>query len=56
MKIRLAILMLVLLKIVYECIVLNESSLKQFNLEVKSCFPFFEMTLLTLPQILNSCV
>ena len=33
-------LLFLILKIVYECIVTNETSLKQFSLEIKS-FPFF---------------
>ena len=41
-------------KIVYTCIVSNESSLKQFSLEIKSYSPFLEITLFTVWQILNS--
>ena len=40
--------------ILYECIVSNETSLKQFSLEIKSYSPFLEMTLFTIRQILNS--
>ena len=36
-----------ILKIVYECIVSNETSLKQLCLEIKSYCPFLEITLLT---------
>ena len=43
-----------ILKKVYECIVSNETSLKQFSLEIKSYSPFLEITLFTARQILNS--
>ena len=46
--------LVLILKIVYECIVLNETSLKPFSLEMKSYFPFLEMTLFTVRQISNS--
>ena len=41
-------------KIVHECIVSNETSLKQFSLEIKSYSPVLEMTLFTVRHILNS--
>ena len=40
--------------IVYEYIVSNETSLKQFSLEIKSYSPFLEIALFTVQQILNS--
>ena len=43
-----------ILKIVYEYIVSNETSLKQFSLEITSYPPFLVMTLFTVWQILNS--
>ena len=43
-----------ILKIVYECIVSNETSLKQLSLEIKSYSPFLEIALFTVQQILNS--
>ena len=42
-----------ILKIVHKCIVSNETSLKQFSLEIKSDSPFLEITLFTVQQILN---
>ena len=44
---------MLILKIVYECIVSNETSLKQFSLEIKSYSPFLEIALFTVQQILN---
>ena len=41
------------IEIVYECIVSNETSLKQFSLEIKSYPPFLEVALFTVQQILN---
>ena len=46
--------LVLILKVVYECIVSNETSLKQFSYEIKSYSPFLEITLLTVQQILNS--
>ena len=46
--------LVLILKAVYECIVSNEISLKQFSLEMKSYSPFLEMTPFTVRQILNS--
>ena len=46
--------LVLILKIVYESIVSNETSLKQFRLEIKSYSPFSEIILFTLWQILNS--
>ena len=46
--------LVLILQIVYECIVSNESSLKQFSLEIKSYSPFLEIILFTVRQILNS--
>ena len=46
--------LVLILKIVYECIFSNETSLKQFSLEIKSYFPLLAMTLFTVWQILNS--
>ena len=46
--------LVLILKIVYECIVSNETSLKQFGLEIKSYSPFLEIELFTIQQILNS--
>ena len=45
--------LVLILKIVYECIVFNETSLKQFSLEIKRYSPFLEITLFTVRQILN---
>ena len=45
--------LVLILKIVHECIVSNELSLKQFSLEIKSYSPFLEITLFTVQQILN---
>ena len=45
---------MLILKIVYECIVSNETSLKQFSLEIKSYSPFLEIAFFTIQQILNS--
>ena len=45
--------LMLILKIVYECIVSNETSLKQFSLEIKSYSPFLEIALFTVQQILN---
>ena len=45
--------LVLILKIVYECIVSNETSLKQFSLEIKSYSPFLEIALFTVQQILN---
>ena len=42
------------LKIVYGCIVSNETSLKQLSLKIKSYSPSLEITLFTVRQILNS--
>ena len=39
--------LVLVLKIVYECIVSNETSLKQFILEIKRYYPFLEITLFT---------
>ena len=36
-----------ILKVVYECLVSTETSLKQLNLKIKSYSPFLEMTLFT---------
>ena len=41
-------------KLVYECIVSNETSLYKFSLQKKSYSPFLEMTLFTVRQILIS--
>ena len=46
--------LVLILKIVYECIVSNETSLKQLSLKIKSYSPFFEIALFTVQQILNS--
>ena len=46
--------LVLILNIVYECIVSNETSFKQFNLEIKSYSPFLEITIFTVRQILNS--
>ena len=46
--------LVLILNIVCECIVSNETSLKQFSLEIKSYSPFLEMSLFTVRQILNS--
>ena len=45
--------LVLILKIVFECIVSNETSLKQFGLEIKSYSPFWEIALFTVRQILN---
>ena len=45
--------LVLILKIVYERKVSNETSLKQFSLEIKSYLPFLEIALLTVQQILN---
>ena len=42
-----------MMKTVYECIVSDETSLKQFSLEIKSYSPFLEKALFTIQQILN---
>ena len=44
--------LVLILKIV--CISINETSLKQFSLEIKSNSPFLGMNLFTVQQILNS--
>ena len=46
--------LVLILKIVYECKVSNETSLKQFSLEIKSYSPFLERALFTVQQIHNS--
>ena len=46
--------LVLILKIVYECIVSNGTSLKKNSLEIKSYFPFLEIALFTVRQILNS--
>ena len=46
--------LVLIFKIVNECIVSNETSSKQFNLEIKSYSPFLEMTLFTVQQIHSS--
>ena len=46
--------LVLMLKIVYACIVSNETILKQFCLEIKSYSPFFQIALFTVQQILNS--
>ena len=46
--------LVLILKIVYECIVSNETSFKQFSLEIKSYSPFLLIALFTIQQILNS--
>ena len=42
-----------MMKTVYECIVSDETNLKQFSLEIKSYSPFLEIALFTIQQILN---
>ena len=46
--------LVLILKIVYECTVSNETSLKQFSLKIKSYSSFLEIALFTVQQILNS--
>ena len=46
--------LVLILKIVYDCKVSNETRLKQFSLGIKSYSPFWEMALFTVQQILNS--
>ena len=46
--------LVLILKIVHECTVSNETSSKQLSLEIKSYTPFMEITLFTVQQILNS--
>ena len=46
--------LVLILKIVYEFRASNETSLKQFSLEIKSYSLFLEITLFTVRQILNS--
>ena len=45
--------LMLILKIVYECMVSNETCLKQFSLEIKSYSPFLKIALFTVQQILN---
>ena len=46
--------LMLILKMVYECIVSNETSVKRFILEIKSYSPFLEMTPFTVRKIPNS--
>ena len=45
--------LVLMMKTVYECIVSDETNLKQFSLEIKSYSPFLEIALFTIQQILN---